>query len=93
MAVGKYSPTVQAAYMADQSWWDKLPKSDPVGLYDEDGYDSYGYDKNDVDRAGNNEFDYICGEDIAGEWVHVRYEMTLNEWGFKDGKPFSAHMI
>lgn len=87
MAVGKYSPTVSMAYAQDQSWWDKLPKSDEVGLYDEDGYDSYGYDRNDRDRANNHESDYMQGTWVGDSYEYLLYENVAGKWTFEDGKP------
>lgn len=68
---GKYSPTVNTAYARDQEWHDRLRGDEPV--YDVDGYDSYGYDRNDRDRAGVHEFDYpaMDSEDfccMCGDW-------------------------
>lgn len=69
MAVGKYSPTVSAAYGKDQSWHDRNGGDDAKNWadpydgrdYDKDGYDSYGYNCDDIDRAGNHEDDYLQG--------------------------------
>jgi hypothetical protein len=64
MSVGKYSPTVDVAYMADHDWWEKnggraIDADYTVSCYDIDGYDQYGYNIDGVDRAGNSEFDYL----------------------------------
>lgn len=72
--IGKYSPTVNFSYGEDQDWHQKhcLPTAeDPNPIYDRDGYDSYGYDANDRDRAGNREEDYYGDE---GEELYVRVE-------------------
>lgn len=65
--MGKYSPAVQGWYHRDQKWHKEVD-----GIYDQDGYDSYGYDKNDADRAGLKEFDYSYNEElfhrISSEW-------------------------
>ena len=51
MSVGKYSPTVAAAYHDNQGWWDQHCENEG-DLYDRDGYDEYGYDEHGRDRAG-----------------------------------------
>lgn len=86
MAVGKYSPTVSAAYQHSQTWW--KPK-DEISFYDDEGFDSYGYNEQGYDRAGNHENDYLCGEEREyvkrdgewdSEWFYSLYEDTLEEW-------------
>jgi hypothetical protein len=50
--------------MKDQEWFTKYAATKQVTnrdfwtQYDPDGYDSYGYDENEVDRAGNYESEY-----------------------------------
>jgi len=89
---GKYSPTVNAAYMKDQEWWYKYSGSDQVTdtyvQYDPEGYDSYGYDKDDKDRAGNYEHEYYT-DDEEGEWggSNWAYDRALDVWGFDGVKP------
>ena len=83
---GKYSPTVAEAYRRDQDWWRKYTGENEFtyNQYDPEGYDSYGYDVNDVDRAGNNECAY-CSDDYDGEnWA---YNDALEVWGFDGVKP------
>lgn len=76
MAVGKYSPTVNAAYANDQTWW--LDNGD---FHDKDGYDSYGYNKNGLDRAGNSEEDYLLdGAWIDDEFYYELYVDVGSEW-------------
>lgn len=90
MSVGKYSPTVSAAYRANQNWFElNCPLVPRCPLYDVDGYDSYGYDKNDVDRAGYREEDYLAAEEIDGVFVHTLYEQVLSDWGYdaENAKP------
>jgi hypothetical protein len=87
---GKYSPTVTAAYMADQEWWHKYSReAEEFTQYDPEGFDSYGYDVNDVDRAGNWECVYY--ENNAPEFVDAdynwKYEAALDEWTFDGMKP------
>jgi hypothetical protein len=86
MARGKYSPTVNAAYAADQEWHTRLAQNQQ---YDPDGYDSYGYDRNDVDRAGNNEFDYLSN-DLGWESdddINWAYNDAHAEWTFDGQRP------
>lgn len=90
---GKYSPTVTAAYQADQEWWDThsgavlLPEIHMQ--YDPEGYDSYGYDKNDTDRAGNSENDYAYndGDYDLGQDYNNAYDIASGAWGFDGTKP------
>jgi hypothetical protein len=90
---GKYSPTVTRAYMKDQEWWTKYAYANVSGdefvQYDPEGYDSYGYDKNDMDRAGNNEFDYIHndGDYNLDQDYNNAYDQADREWGFDGVKP------
>ena len=92
MGVGKYSPTVTDCYRKDQEWHRKNT-TDPEAWYDDDGYDSYGYNVLDVDRAGVHENDYICGEWINPgtryeQYVYEKYDSVAEEWtsGIVDGK-------
>ena len=92
---GKYSPTVTAAYMADSLWWinytyaDKHNRERVYVQYDSEGFDSYGYDVNDKDRAGNWECSYYENNnpDYDGEDYNWAYEAALDEWGFDGVKP------
>lgn len=86
MARGKYSPTVQAAYSQDKEWHAKFAQGEQ---YDPEGFDSYGYDRDDIDRAGNNEFDYLAndGDWDAGEDYNTAFNSALDEWGFDGQKP------
>jgi hypothetical protein len=94
MARGKYSPTVSAAYMKDPDWFRKYSgETDSMWVpYDPEGFDSYGYDKNDMDRAGNNEFDYLhndaqdSGLDDNYDF-NFKYDDALGQWGFDGVKP------
>lgn len=88
---GKYSPTVSAAYAADQEWWDKYNRL-TGDFYDPEGYDSYGYDKDGYDRAGNHETDYIASDteysdDPFDEGTNFAYDRAVEEWGFDGEKP------
>lgn len=58
MAKGKYSPTVASWYGQDQNWHRKILEVTEESVYDHEGYDSYGYNSNQLDRAGNYEHDY-----------------------------------
>ena len=90
---GKYSPTVTAAYMRDQKWWNKYAyaglSDDEFVQYDPEGYDSYGYDKNDVDRAGNHESDYYSNDGCydQNEDYNMAYDTALSYWDFDGVKP------
>ena len=88
---GKYSPTVTAAYMKDQSWWDKYAAStgESYAAYDPEGYDSYGYDKDDVDRAGNKEYVYYSNDSAHPEYAdyNIAYDDADRTWGFDGVKP------
>lgn len=85
---GKYSPTVSAAYMKDQEWWDKYSQNTAGSWnqYDPEGYDSYGYDVNDMDRAGNYEHEYYVDDYGDENW---KYSQAYREWGFDGTKPFN----
>ena len=85
---GKYSPTVTAAYMKDQAWHSKLLAPNDC-VYDVDGYDSYGYDKNEVDRAGHHEHEYYCNDcsDDEGYGENFAYDAALVQWGFDGVRP------
>lgn len=94
---GKYSPTVSYAYMTDQSWWDKYAAStgESYPAYDPDGYDSYGYDKNDMDRAGNKEYEYYSNDEGEGIWdgENWAYNRALDEWSFDGTKPVKVNNV
>lgn len=82
---GKYSPTVTAAYMADQEWFTKYTGAGGNWVhYDKEGFDSYGYDVNDVDRAGNQEHVYYEDDEFGENWW---YNQALRDWGFDGTKP------
>lgn len=88
---GKYSPTVTAAYMADQDWHRKFMATDGF-LYDPDGFDSYGYNEDNVDRAGNEESEYYPNDAWFTEWetnhdYNIKYDSALSAWGFDGTKP------
>lgn len=91
---GKYSPTVTAAYMQDQEWWHKYACCNHLtwNQYDPDGYDSYGYNSDDIDRAGNHENVYAHNDALDANWdteddYNWRYDEALNTWGFDGVKP------
>ena len=89
---GKYSPTVSTAYMKDQEWWSRYAAENVKAgnYYDPDGFDSYGYDVNDVDRAGNHESTYYCDDvddydnSLGSNW---RYDQALFDWTFDGVRP------
>ncbi len=86
MSVGKYSPTVSAAYANDQEWWDNNGGNDMakiIFLYDDDGYDSYGYNSEGVDRAGYTEDEYLGvteWDPKTEEHNHTLYDMVYDQW-------------
>lgn len=75
---GKYSPTVREAYRVNQSWHDNILDVD--GVHDRDGYDSYGYNRQERDRAGYTEFEYMSMGEDDFEWIATC-------WGFDGSKP------
>jgi hypothetical protein len=81
MGAGKYSPTISAAYHADQDWWHKNGGGTVDVCYDSDGYDSYGYNKDNVDRAGHEEDDYDRDADLVFD---IETEWSFNK---ETGKP------
>ena len=85
---GKYSPTVTAAYQANKNWFKKFSnfdnQRDNWSIYDPEGYDSYGYDENEVDRAGNHESDYYADDEFGENFA---YNTALDAWGFDGTKP------
>lgn len=72
MGLGKYSPTVNKSYSADKKWYEKFLDKELMSDYDKEGYDSYGYNCLEVDRAGNREEDYMFDENL--------YEKVEAEW-------------
>jgi len=95
MARGKYSPTVNAAYQANQNWWNdyayagKHNRDRVYVQYDADGFDSYGYNKDNEDRAGYHENDYLSSDapDFSDEDYNWAYDNTFDAWGFDGVKP------
>jgi hypothetical protein len=70
MALYNFSPTVVAAYRQDADW--HCPAGDEWG-FDAAGYDSYGYNSRDCDRAGNNIEAYGTNTSL--------FQETLTAWG------------
>ena len=85
---GKYSPTVTAAYMKDRDWHRKYMAADGF-MYDPEGFDSYGYNEDNVDRAGNHEDDYAenDGDYEYDEDYNHAYDSISSAWGFDGTKP------
>lgn len=81
MSVGKYSPTINNAYHEDPEWFYKVA----VNGRDPSGYDSYGYDKKRLDRAGNTEEDYYLHEvDFSEEYPdYYLFDKTISEWNLE----------
>lgn len=87
MSTGKYSPTINCAYATDQKWWDKnRTAGNHEDYYDDDGYDSYGYNKDEEDRAGYTELDYLSDSYVSDDPCSL-YDFILADWGFYNGKP------
>lgn len=91
MSVGKYSPTVSTSYAKDQNWFTKNGGDfgngkNPDSLYDDDGFDSYGYDENNVDRAGISESSYMnsYSQYPDGELYYRLYEEISDDWAGRD---------
>ncbi len=83
---GKYSPTVSRAYCLDQKWWDKYSQGNS---YDPEGYDMYGYNKDDIDRAGNEEYQYYHNDapfELDLDYNNL-YDDALLSWTFDGVKP------
>jgi hypothetical protein len=83
MSVGKYSPTVSHSYRVDQEWFRKNGGDFDNGnnhnsQYDNDGFDSYGYAANCLDRSGHTENEYLTTSDEDGYYLADR---VYNEWG------------
>jgi hypothetical protein len=67
MSLAKYSPTVVGWYNKKiKDWWEKNGGNadGPNFLYDKDGYDSYGYNEQGVDRAGKTDHDYESSDEF-----------------------------
>jgi hypothetical protein len=77
--------------MKDQDWWRKYTGEDEFTYhqYDPEGYDSYGYNSEDMDRAGNYEHEYYSNDEGDGIWdgENWAYNQALDEWGFDGVKP------
>ena len=88
---GKYSPTVTEAYMMDQAWFDKYAKSDgdEFALRDPEGFDLYGYNDEDMDRAGNYEHEYYHNDapEDSDEDYNWLYMDANDHWTFDGVKP------
>jgi hypothetical protein len=86
---GKYSPTVSAAYQADQHWWSLYAATCKEWTqYDPEGYDAYGYNADDVDRAGNPECAYYSDEcEYSLSSGNIAYDNASDSWGFDGTKP------
>ena len=83
---GKYSPTVSAAYQTDQHWWSLYAATCKEWTqYDPEGYDSYGYNEDNVDRAGNPEYVYYYSDDNDGG--NIAYNNARDVWDFDGTKP------
>lgn len=91
MSIAKYSPTVNFSYRKDQDWFIKNGGDFGNGdnknsFYDNDGFDSYGYNENDIDRAGVSSLDYEANykADLEGNLIFEKYESVLDLWSGRD---------
>lgn len=86
MSLGKYSPTVNYAYRKNQQWFSAYAGNKQ---YDPDGYDSYGYNAQNVDRAGYREDQYsYWGFNQVGEPRGPDlYDDVAADWQFDGTKP------
>jgi hypothetical protein len=87
--IGKYSPTVSKAYRTDQDWFEKYAGKDENecdNLYDPEGYDSYGYNKDGFDRVENKDYFYSKVCECCRQTVQWYDEISL-EWTFDGTKP------
>ena len=90
---GKYSPTVTGAYQRDQNWFENYcgrnnPNPAEWSLCDPEGFDSYGYNEQGYDRAGNHENEYACNDGLYDcENYNEAYEDAYDGWGFDGVKP------
>ncbi len=92
--LGKYSPTVNAAYDAGQNWYDIYSgtsrqdiENEWYNQYDPEGYDEYGYNEKGIDRAGNHEYSYSSVCECCGQVKDSLYFSVLSDWGFDGVKP------
>jgi hypothetical protein len=94
--LGKYSPTIHAAYDANQNWYEYYAGVDEYGgenQYDPEGFDFYGYNKEGFDREGHHEDQYAfsgkicpcCGNNSKDN--ETLYHNTSILWGFDGVKP------
>ncbi len=91
MSVGKYSPTVSTTYAKDQDWFVKNGGEygngkNPESQYDDDGFDLYGYNDKDIDRAGVKESSYMTSYnlDYEGEPYYHLYEEVSSALAGRD---------
>jgi hypothetical protein len=84
--LGKYSPTVDFAYYKNQDWFEKYSNNN---IYDPEGYDSYGYNKDGVDRAGNKELDYTQVCKCCGQTAPL-YMDIVEQWSYDGIKPIKV---
>lgn len=83
MPAGKYSPTVVSAYRKNQKWFSEYSRGNQ---YDPDGYDMYGYNSQDRDRAGFHEDDYWLDSLSNDSGADLAFSVQVR-WGFEGIKP------
>ena len=85
---GKYSPTVTAAYMADQDWHDRFCESvvttENWVEFDPDGFDKYGYNADGIDRDGNHEDIYAESDEYG---FNYWYDTVIDTWDYDGVRP------
>ncbi len=66
------------------------------GIFDCDGFDSYGYNKDSIDRAGNHENDYVVDDmDESGNYFdgyNGAFEQALFDWSFDGVRPMNVNV-
>lgn len=87
MGICKYSPTVNTSYSKDQEWFEKNGGGfgngkNPDSQLDDDGFDSYGYNDQNIDRAGISENQYMSSYyiDQYNEIHYTLYQEIQDEW-------------
>lgn len=87
MSLAKYSPTVNSLYRKDQQWFVKNGGGFDNGInknseFDNDGFDQYGYNENNIDRAGFLEDHYESSIIILNEqdFHYPLYDKISEEW-------------
>lgn len=91
MSRGDYSPTVRAAYRINPYWHQGVVDENGMeSRFDVDGYDMYGYDASDIDRAGFSASEYdmnsIDFDDCSFEY-NADFDREFGSWAFDGIRP------